>query len=357
MHGLLKLLALRGVKVSRSWWLIGLVALLFVLPLIVPPYLRSLMIEVLIFAIFAMSLDLLMGYTGLISFGHAAFFGLGGYVVAYTARHLSANLLITLPLVLVVIGVVAFVIGFFALRTSGIYFLMLTLAFSQMFYGLAIKWSEVTGGSDGLTVERPYLGVGGLAIRFGPDINFYYLALVLFLFSWWFLSRIVSSPFGRTLKGIKENDARMLALGYNTWNYKIAAFVIAGLFAGLAGMLLTTFNRHAAPESLYWTRSGEAIIMVLVGGAGSLSGPILGAALVHLLPSYASSYTDRWQSILGLVFIAFVLFAPRGIYGLINGRRRPTTGERRTTPRGHPDERQVVKDEGRTTHDPWSLDT
>src|SRR5262245_52463055 len=249
MQGLLKPLALPGVKV-RSWWLIGLVALLLVLPLIVPPYLRSLIIEVLIFAVFAMSLDLLMGYTGLVSFGHAAFFGLGGYVVAYVARHLSANLLIALPLVLVVIGVVAFVIGFFALRTSGIYFLMLTLAFSQMFYGLAIKWSEVTGGSDGLTVERPYLGVGALAIRLGPDSNFYYLAMVLFLFSWWFLSRIVSSPFGRTLKGIKENDARMLALGYNTWNYKIAAFVIAGLFAGLAGILLTTFNRHAAPESL-----------------------------------------------------------------------------------------------------------
>ena len=135
------------------------------------------------------------------------------------------------------------------------------------------------------------------------------------------LSRLVASPFGHTLQGIRENEARMQALGYHTWRFKIAAFVIAGLFAGLAGLLLAAFNRHVAPEGLYWTVSGQAIIMVLVGGAGSLSGPILGAALVHLLPSYVSSYTERWQTILGFVFIGFVLFAPRGIYGSL--RRKP----------------------------------
>jgi branched-chain amino acid transport system permease protein len=273
------------------------------------------MIEVLIFAIFAMSLDLLMGYAGLVSFGHAAFFGLGGYVVAYSAAHLSSNLLVTLPLALLALGAAAFAIGFFALRTTGIYFLMLTLAFAQMLFSLAIKWSDVTGGSDGLTLDRPYIGVGGLELRFGADFNFYYLALALFLGSWWLLARLVGSPFGRTLQGIRENEARMQALGYNTWRFKIAAFVIAGLFAGMAGLLLAAFNRHVAPEGLYWTLSGQAIIMVLVGGAGSLVGPILGAALVHLLPSYVSSYTERWQSILGLVFVGFVLFAPRGIYG------------------------------------------
>ncbi len=319
---MLKLLALPTDKAhgARVWWLLGLVAVLFAFPLGAPTYLRSLLIEVLIFAIFAMSLDLLMGYTGLVSFGHAAYFGLGGYVVAYCARHLTTNLLVLLPLALIVIGLVAFVLGFFALRTSGISFLMLTLAFSMMFHGLAIKWSDVTGGSDGLTLDRPHLGIGAAALGFGPDFNFYYLALALFLFSWWFLARLVNSPLGHTLRGIKENEPRMRALGYHTWNYKIAAFVVAGLFAGLAGLLLATFNRHAAPESLYWTVSGQVIIMVLIGGAGSLNGPILGAALVHLLPSYASSYTERWQSLLGLVFIAFVLFAPRGIYGLLQGR-------------------------------------
>jgi branched-chain amino acid transport system permease protein len=306
----------------------GILALLLIFPFVAAPYPRSLMIEVLIFAIFAMSMDLLMGYTGLVSFGQAAFFGLGGYVAAYSGIHLSANLLLTLPLLVIVLSLTAFVIGFFALRTSGIYFLMLTLAFAQMLFSLAIKWSDVTGGSDGLPVERPYLGIGDLTIRFGADANFYYLTLVLFVSTWWFLTRLVNSPFGHTLKGIHENEARMRALGYHTWHFKMSAFVIAGLLAGLAGMLLASFNRHANPETLYWTVSGQAIVMVLIGGAGSLIGPILGAALVHLLPSYASSYTERWQSILGLVFIAFVLFAPRGIYGLL---RRPTTDERRTT--------------------------
>jgi branched-chain amino acid transport system permease protein len=308
--------------------LLGLLALLVAFPLVAPPYPRSLMIEVLVFAIFAMSLDLLMGYTGLVSFGHAAFFGLGGYVAAYAGLHLSSNLLVTVPLLLLVVGAAAFAMGFFALRTSGIYFLMLTLAFAQMLFSLAIKWSDVTGGSDGLRVERPALGIGGLELRFGADISFYYLTLAVFLFSWWLLARLVASPFGHTLRGIKENEARMQALGYNTARFKIGAFVVAGLFAGLAGMLLAAFNRHAAPENLYWTRSGEAIIMVLIGGAGSLIGPMLGAALVHLLPSYASSYTERWQTILGLVFIGFVLFAPRGIYGLL---RRPATDRRPPT--------------------------
>jgi branched-chain amino acid transport system permease protein len=307
----------------QSLMLIGLVAILLLFPFVAPAYPRSLMIEVLIFAMFAMSLDLLMGYTGLVSFGHAAFFGLGGYVVAYSAQHLSSNLLVTLPLLIGVLSATAFGIGFFALRTAGIYFLMLTLAFAQMLFSLAIKWSDVTGGSDGLTLDRPYIGVGGLELRFGADFNFYYLALALFLGSWWFLARLVASPFGHTLKGIRENEARMQALGYHTWRFKISAFVIAGLFAGLAGMLLAAFNRHAAPESLYWTASGQAIIMVLVGGSGSLAGPILGAALVHLLPSYVSSYTERWQSILGLVFIGFVLFAPRGIYGSLRRKHPP----------------------------------
>lgn len=320
MAGVLKFLALpaQGGRIRQLAWLLGLLAVLLIFPLVGPPFFRSLLIEILIFAIFAMSLDVLMGYTGLVSFGHAAFFGLGGYVLGYSALHLSSNLLITIPLVAISISLVALVIGFFALRTTGIYFLMLTLAFSQMFYGLALKWTQVTGGSDGMAgLGRPYLGVGDLALQFGRDNNFYYLVLALFLFTWWFLSRLVSSPFGHTLKGIKENEARMLALGYNTWNYKIAAFVVAGLFAGLGGMLLASFNRHAAPENLYWTVSGGVIIMVLVGGAGSLRGPILGAALVRFLRIYASSYTDRWQTLMGLVFIAFVLFAPQGINGLL----------------------------------------
>lgn len=304
----------------RREWLAAMLSLagLAVFPLVAPSYILSLAVEVLIFAVFAMSLDLLLGYTGLVSFGHAAFFGLGGYIVAYVARGVTANLLATTPIVLIGTAIGAAVIGFFALRTTGIYFLMLTLAFAQMLFGLAVKWTPVTGGSDGLAgVPRPYIGLGDLSWRFGSNLQFYYLVALTFLLSWWLLRRLVESPFGHTLRGIKENESRMRALGYNTWRFKMAAFIIAGVFAGLSGALFTHFNWHAAPENLYWTMSGQVLLMVIVGGSGTLTGPILGAALVRLLPSYASTYTDRWQTLMGLVFVLFVLFAPQGIIGLM----------------------------------------
>ncbi len=300
----------------------GLLALVY--PFVVRSYLLSLAIEVLIFAIFAMSLDLLLGYTGLPSFGHAAFFGLGAYILAYLtstsdlALGLTDNLLITMPLVLLGTGLAALVIGFFALRTSGIYFLMITLAAAQMLFSIAIRWSSVTGGSDGLVgVPRPAIGIQPLSFTIASREGYYFLVLTLFVLSWWLLRRLVESPFGWTLRGIRENEQRMRALGYNTFRYKMAAFVISGAFAGLAGLLLAHFFWHAAPENLYWTTSGQVLIMVIIGGAGTLDGPILGAALMRLLPNYASSYTARWQTLMGVVFILFVLYARRGIYGLL----------------------------------------
>jgi branched-chain amino acid transport system permease protein len=320
------------------WWPLGLIALLAALPLVAPPYLRSLAIEVLVLAIFAMSLDLLLGYTGLVSFGHASFLGLGAYALAFSTRLLGDNLLLTAPLSLLAVGLFAVVAGFLALRTSGIGFLMLTLAFSQMLFSLAIKWSSATGGSDGLSVGRPTLGLGAFVVRFGPDLSFYYLALALFALSWWLLRRIVQSPFGHALRGIKENEARMQALGYPTRRLKLTAFVIAGLFAGLAGILSAAFNRHSSPELLGWAVSGEAIIIVIVGGAGTLVGPILGAAFVHLLESYASSFTELWRMVMGLVFVGFVLLAPQGIVGLLRQRRRPRPS---TTPAARVEERRA----------------
>lgn len=304
---------------QRRTWLVGALALVaLVYPYLVRPYHLSLAIEVLIFAIFAMSLDILLGYTGLISFGHAAFFGLGAYLVAYTTIGVTNNILVTLPVVVVGTALAALVAGFFAIRTSGIYFLMITLAFAQMLFSIAIRWSSVTGGSDGLAgVARPAVGIGPLSYTFDSRVSFYYFVLAFFVLSWWILRRIVNSPFGWTLRGIRENEQRMLALGYNTFRYKMAAFVIGGVFAGIAGMLLAQFFRHAAPENLYWTTSGQVMIMLIVGGAGTLTGPILGAAVIRLLPNFLSSYTDRWQTALGLVFILFVLFAPKGIMGLI----------------------------------------
>lgn len=328
LHGLQAWLNQRekGVKIA-------LVALGLVLALVYPYfsslYFLSLAIEVFIFAIFAMSLDLLLGYTGLASFGHAAFLGLGAYIVAYIssrsdlALNLTSNLLIILPAVIAGTALVALAIGFFALRTTGIYFLMVTLAFAQMLFSIAIRWSSVTGGSDGLSgVARPSIGLGieSLTYTFNSRESYYYLSLVFFLLSWWLLRRIVNSPFGWTLRGIRENEQRMRALGYNTFRYKMAAFVIAGIFGGVAGMLLVQFFRHAAPENLYWTMSGQVMVMIIVGGTGTLVGPVLGAGVVRLFPNFASSYTDRWETLLGLLFISFVLFAPKGIMGLLRAR-------------------------------------
>ncbi len=312
-------------------WGLGAVVIILALsfPFVVRSYVLSLGIEVLIFAIFAMSLDLLLGYTGLPSFGHAAFFGLGAYIAAYlTSRSdlalgLTDNLLVTLPSVVLGTALTALVIGFFALRTTGIYFLMITLAFAQMLFSIAIRWSSVTGGSDGLaSVPRPSVGLGALSYTFNSRESFYYLVLVLFLLAWWGLRRLVNSPFGWTLRGIRENEQRMRALGYNTFHFKLVAFVIAGALAGLSGMLLVHFFRHAAPDNLYWITSGQVLVMLVIGGAGTLTGPVLGACLVRLLPNLASTYTDRWQTLVGLVFIMFVLFAPQGIMGLLQKTRR-----------------------------------
>lgn len=307
----------------RPLLLLLLFLLILAWPFFIRPYYLSLTIDILIFAIFAMSLDLLLGYTGLPSFGHAAFFGLGGYLVAYLAGNnapalgLTSNLFITLPLVLLVTALVALVVGFFVLRTSGIYFLMITLAFAQMLFSIAIRWSGVTGGSDGLAgVARPSIGLGPFTYSFVSRESFYYLTIFFFLLCYWLLRRIVNSPFGWTLRGIRENEQRMRALGYATFRYKMAAFAIAGAFAGLAGLLMVSSFRQAAPEYLYWKTSGEVMLMVIIGGAGTLSGPLVGATIVRLFPLLISSYIDRWETLEGLLFIAFVLFAPRGLVGL-----------------------------------------
>ncbi len=306
------------------------VALIF--PFVVPPYFQRLAVEVMIYAVFAMSLDLLLGYAGLASFGHAAFFGLGAYLLAYLtsrsdlALSLTNNLLVTLPLVALGSGLAALLIGFFALRAKGIYFLMATLAFAQMLYSIAINWSAVTGGSDGLPgVPQPAIGIGPLVYTFESLVSFYFLTLAVFLAVWWLLRRIVASPFGLALRGIRDNEARMLSLGFDTFRYKITVFVIAGALAGMAGLLLAHDFGIASAENLYWTTSGQAMIMVIAGGAGTLDGAILGAAVVRLLTSIASSYIDRWETLVGAVFILLVLFAPRGVIGLV--RRERSSGE------------------------------
>ena len=282
--------------------------------------------QALIFAIFAMSLDLLLGYGGMPSFGHAAFFAAGAYGCALWALHRSPDLLPLLCIGLAA-GAGLALVGALALRARGIFFLMLTLAFAQMVWSVLSnnQLAGVLGGDIGLIgVPRPVLPF--LAdVNLFRAANFYFLTLGVTVVVYLALAVIVASPFGRTLEGIRENETRMQSLGTFTFRYRLAAFVIAGALAGVAGMLSASFNFSATPASAFWTTSGLAMIAVIVGGTRSLIGPALGAMLVVLLQLGLSSLpvrglAEHWQLLLGAVFIAFVLFLPGGLSALVRGR-------------------------------------
>jgi branched-chain amino acid transport system permease protein len=286
-----------------------------VFPQFAGPYPVKLLQEILIFGIFAMSLDLLMGYAGMVSFGHSAFFGIGAYTAALALvpwPGLAAAFL--LPAAVGALG--ALVIGYFCIRVSGVYFIMLTLAFSQMFYAVAFQ-NAFLGAEDGLVgVPRPDV----LGTSIGSLGRFHvYLVVIVALLSL-FLWRVTRSPFGHVLRGIHENEARMQAVGYPVGRYKLLAFVIAGTVAALAGSLYTQFQGSVSPDAFLWTTSGQALLMVIIGGTGTLGGAVLGAGAFILLQSLVSSYTERWMLILGLTFVLLVLFAPGGIVGTLRGR-------------------------------------
>ena len=271
--------------------------------------------EILIWGIFAMSLDLLMGYAGMVSFGHSAFFGVGGYVAALALLK-SPGLVSALLLPAGAAAVAALVIGFFSIRVSGVYFIMLTLAFSQMFYAVAFQAAWL-GAEDGIVgVPRP--AVLGWSIAHPAGFHLYLLAIVVLITL--LFSRIVRSPFGHVLRGIHDNEGRMQAVGYPVNRYKLLAFVIGGTVAGIAGSLYAQLVGSISPDAFLWTTSGEALLMVIIGGTGTLFGSMLGAAAFILLQSLVSSYTERWMLILGLTFVLLVLFAPGGILGVLRGR-------------------------------------
>jgi len=301
---------------TRAGWAAGVVLLVLV-PVILSRYVSTTLTEILIFAIFAMSLDLLVGYAGLVSLGHAAFFGIAAYTVGLLSTHGRTDLLLTLPAGIAAGLASAVLVGVFALRAAGVYFLMLTLAFAQMAFAVAHQWAALTGGTNGLSgIARPV--VPGVAVS--GAVPFYYLVLVLFCVTAWLLGRIVRSPFGAALVGIRENESRMRAMGFDTFRIKLAAFMIAGGAAALSGALYAYYNGFVSPDVLYWTTSGQALVMVLLGGTGTLAGPAVGAAVVLLLQNLVSSHTERWTLILGAAFVLVVLAAPRGLLGLLWGR-------------------------------------
>ena len=270
--------------------------------------------EILVLAVFAMSLDLLVGYTGLVSLGHAAFFGVAAYTVALLGTRGVAWLGVTLSAGVLAGGAAAAIVGVFALRATGVYFLMLTLAFAQMAFAVAHQWAAVTGGTNGLSgIPRPVVR----SLDLTAPVPFYYFVLALAGLAAFVLWRVTISPFGAALAGIRENEARMRAMGYDTFRIKLAAFVIAGTVAALSGTLYAYYNGFVSPDVLHWTWSGQVLVMVLLGGAGTLAGPAAGAAAVLLLQNLASSYTERWMLLLGAAFIIVVLAAPKGLAGLV----------------------------------------
>ena len=293
----------------------ALLAAVMVFPLFAGNYPVKLLQEILIWGIFAMSLDLLMGYAGMVSFGHSAFFGVGGYVAALLLAK-SPGLFTGLVVPAVAAALAALVIGLFSTRVSGVYFIMLTLAFSQMFYAITFQASWL-GAEDGIVgVPRP----APLGLDLGPPMRFHLYLVALVTLAALALARVVRSPFGHVLRGIHDNESRMDAVGYAVARYKLIAFVVAGTIAGVAGALYVQLVGSITPDAFLWTTSGEALLMVIIGGTGTLGGAVLGAAAFILLQSLVSSYTERWMLILGLTFILFVLFAPGGIVGALRGR-------------------------------------
>ena len=292
--------------------------------------------DVVIWALFATSLNLLVGYTGLVSFGHAAYFGIGAYTTGLLMKKLAVPFLLAFPAAGLFAAACAALFGFFCVRLTKIYFAMLTLAFAQIVWAICFKWNEVTGGEQGMP-EIPYPDFGWLegAGSAVPLIGgwrtseyFYFTTLVLVGLSMWALRRIVGSPFGRMLETIRENPERAEFIGVNVRRYELAAFVLAGGFAGLAGGLFGIFNRGVFPDFAFWTKSSEVLIMTLLGGMGTFYGPALGAAVLLWLNQQIVSYTEYWPFILGTILVVLLFLFPGGIAGALGALARRLGGRR-----------------------------
>ncbi|MCL6641609.1 MAG: branched-chain amino acid ABC transporter permease [Candidatus Rokubacteria bacterium] len=311
-------------------WGLALSGVAAVAPLVLPVFLVTTVTEVMILALFALSLDLLVGYTGLDSFGHAAAYGLGAYTASLLLLHAGSPLPVAVGLAAAATALVAVPMGWLCTRTTGVSFAMLTLAFAQLLYAVAYKWQSVTGGSDGLAGVPRMAGPFGIT-WFTSRTGYYYLVAVCLAASYAFCRAFVASPVGTTLLAIRDHERKAEALGYNARAYKLAAFVAASFFGGLAGALYAPFAGFASPELFFWIVSGQVLIMVIVGGSGTLIGPMFGAAFFLLLEHHLSAVTDSWALVLGLIFIAVVIFVPDGLYGLVR-RRPPAVARSRPVP-------------------------
>jgi branched-chain amino acid transport system permease protein len=308
----------RSVQTARLLAVLLLIVVAALMPLVArTSYDLQLLNEILIVGLLAMSLNLLLGYTGLISLGHAAFFGLGAYACALVTKEVYASVMLGLAASAGVSAVAAAFIGALCIRLSGFYFAMITLGFAQALFTVAYYWRSVTGGDDGMIgIPRPSIGVPGVALYPITEVeHFYYFTLAVLVVLLVIMYRIVKSPFGVVLQAIRENAERVQFLGLNVAYYKLGAFVLAGTFGGIAGGLFALFQGFISPELLYWSKSGEIVLMTVLGGMYSFFGPLVGTALLIYVRDVVLNYTDYWKIVVGAILVVSVLFMPAGIVG------------------------------------------
>jgi branched-chain amino acid transport system permease protein len=290
---------------TRKLWALSF--LIFAcLPLVIGEYYMNLASQIFIFAVFAASINLLLGYGGLATLGHSAYLGVAAYFAALLALKLGLGHALAAPAALLGTTLMAALFGLIALRASGLGFLMLTLALSQVLWGTAFRWVSMTDGDNGLR---------GLTRPFGLDdaVSFYYFAFVVTAFSLWMMARFVHSPFGAALQGTRDQPRRMSALGHNVWLIRWITFVYAGFWGGVSGLLFVYYHKYIHPVSLSLANSAEGLLAVIAGGSGTLAGPLVGAGIVMLLKNYVSAYVERWNMLLGFVFVLIVVFMPEGV--------------------------------------------
>ena len=312
---------------NQTWWrrLVTFIAdyplyfifLFFIIFPFIVPY-KALATQIIIWGLFALGFNICLGYTGMLSFGHAAYFGVGAYTTGVVLIRLWANIWFGLFAALVMGGILALVLGFLCIKRRGIYFAMLTLAFAQLVYFVAFQWVDLTGGDNGLrNIPAVPLNLFGLSINIYSPLNFYFFVLFFVFLSLLALNLILQSPFGHVLHAVRENDQRARSCGYETTNVRWVAFVISGAISGLAGGLYALYLHFVGIETLYYSTSGQIIMMTLLGGMGSFIGPFIGAGVFLYLEDVLSNITQSWMIFLGVIFVLCVLFFPTGIWGTI----------------------------------------
>jgi branched-chain amino acid transport system permease protein len=288
--------------------------LTLLLPFLFSNYYVGLATQIFIMAIFAMSLDILVGHTGLPSMGHAAYYGVAAYATGFLCLAGVKNFWLVIVLGMGLGGLAAAFFGLLALRARGPYFMLITLALSQVLWGIAFKWRSLTKGDDGLPgIGRPDIGLG---IDLKPDLYFYYFTVAIFLIVVVALFILLNSPFGYTLRGIRESESRMKALGYPVWLYKYASFIFAGIFAGISGVLWVYYSGFVNPSYFAVDLSVKALLMLILGGSGSLFGPLIGAGIIVLLENLVSGFTERWSLVLGIVYVTVIMLFSEGIFSV-----------------------------------------